>query len=153
MFLPDRAASHARLQQVTFFEIITVGRDSSVGIATSCGLDGLWIESQRGGEILRTGPGAHAASCRMGAGYFRGTKGPGSSVDHPPHPAPKLSYTSTPSLCLHGRLQGELHLRQVTKVRPAAEQSVSRTATLLPLDVTECDVVGSVVENNRVLQQ
>jgi hypothetical protein len=42
---------------------------------------------------------------------------------------------------------------KVTKVRPAAEQSVSRTATLLPLDVTECDVAGNVVENNRVLQQ
>jgi len=78
---------------VTFFEIITVGRDRSVGIATRCGLGGLGIESRRGAKFyapVQTGPGAHPASCTMGAGYFRGIKGPGLGVDHPPHLKPKL---------------------------------------------------------------
>ena len=35
---------------------ISAGRDSSVGIATRCGLDGSEIESRWGGEIFRTRP-------------------------------------------------------------------------------------------------
>jgi hypothetical protein len=38
----------------------------------------------------------------------------GSGVDHPPHLMPRLkkgySYTLNPSICLNGRVQGELHL-------------------------------------------
>ena len=33
-----------------------MGRDSSVGIATHCGLEGPGIESRWGGEIFRTPP-------------------------------------------------------------------------------------------------
>jgi hypothetical protein len=52
---------------------ILVGRDRSVGIATRYGLDGTGIESRwGGGEVLYTrlytDPGAHPASCTMGAG-------------------------------------------------------------------------------------
>ena len=37
--------------------LLVGGRDSSVGIATRCGLDGPGIESRCGGEIFRTRPG------------------------------------------------------------------------------------------------
>jgi hypothetical protein len=33
---------------------------------------------------VQTGPGAHAASCTMGTGYFPGVKRPGRGADHPP---------------------------------------------------------------------
>ena len=65
------------------------GRDSSVGIATRYGLDGPGIESRRGGGArfstsVQTCPGAHPASCTMGAGSFRGVKRPGRGADHAP---------------------------------------------------------------------
>ena len=42
----------------TFFDLYNFhsGHGSVVGIATGYGLDGPWIESQRGGEIFRTCP-------------------------------------------------------------------------------------------------
>jgi hypothetical protein len=70
---------------------VHVGRDSSVGTATGCGLDGPGIESG-GGEIFRTrqdrswGP-AHPASFTMGTGYFPEVKQPGRGADHPPSSA------------------------------------------------------------------
>jgi len=64
-----------------------VGRDSSVGIVTRYGLNGLEIESQRGSQIFRTCPNrpwAHPASYTMGTGSFPGVNRPGRGVDHPP---------------------------------------------------------------------
>jgi hypothetical protein len=57
--------------------------------------------------LVQTGPGAHPASHTMGTGSLsRGAKRPGRGVNHPPHLARRLkkewSYTSTPSLGLHG---------------------------------------------------
>ena len=80
-----------------------MGQDSSVGIATRYGLEGLGIESRGGSRFsspLQTGPGAYPASYTRGTGYFPRVKQPGSGVDHPPHLAPRLkkeySYTSAP---------------------------------------------------------
>ena len=64
------------------------GRDSAVGIATRCGLDGPGIESRWGGARfsapIQTGPGAHPASCTMRTGSLPGVKRPGRGADHPP---------------------------------------------------------------------
>jgi len=60
------------------------------------------------------GPGAHPASYEMGNVSFAGVQRPGRvPLTTQTHLVPKLkkeySCTSTPPLCLHGRLQGELH--------------------------------------------
>ena len=72
----------------------TVGRDSSVGIATGYGLDGPGIESRweaRFSPPIQTGPGAHPAPYTMGTGSFPRVKRSGRGVDHPPpHLAPRL---------------------------------------------------------------
>ena len=49
---------------------------SSVGIATDYGLDGPGIEPRWGRDFppVKTGPGAHPASCTMGTGSFTGVK-------------------------------------------------------------------------------
>ena len=65
-----------------------MGQDSSVGIATRYGLDGPGVESRweaRFSAPVQTGPGAHPASCTMGAGSFPGVKRPGRGAEHPPH--------------------------------------------------------------------
>ena len=72
-----------------------VGRDSSVGIATRCGLDGPGIESRWGTRFsapVPTGPGAHPASCTMGTGSFPGVKQSGHGVDHPFHLGPLWAF-------------------------------------------------------------
>jgi hypothetical protein len=64
------------------------GPCSSVGIATSYGLDGPGIESRWGARfsaLVQTGPGAHPASCTMGTGSFPGVKS-GQGVTLTPHP-------------------------------------------------------------------
>jgi hypothetical protein len=64
-----------------------VGRESPVGIATCCDLDGPGIESWWGARFsaaVQTGPGSHPASCTMGTGSLPGVKRPGRGVDHPP---------------------------------------------------------------------
>jgi hypothetical protein len=61
-------------------------RDSSVGMATSYGLDGPVIESRWGvifSAPVQTSPGAHPASYTMGTGSFPGVKRPGRDADHP----------------------------------------------------------------------
>jgi hypothetical protein len=62
-------------------------RDSSVGIATSYGLDGPVIESRWGARYftpVQTGSGAHTSYCTMGTEFVsRGVKQPGCGVDHP----------------------------------------------------------------------
>jgi len=50
---------------------------STVGIGTSCGLDGPGIESLWGARFsapFQTGPGAHPAHYTMGTGSFLGVK-------------------------------------------------------------------------------
>jgi hypothetical protein len=62
-------------------------RDSSVGIATSYGLDGPGIESHWGARFsahVKNVPGAHPASYTMGAESFPGVKRTGRGVDHYP---------------------------------------------------------------------
>jgi hypothetical protein len=65
---------------------VSVGRDSSVSIATSYGLDGPGFES-RGSEIFRTRPARPwGPSSFLYSGYrvFPGVKRPGRGVHHPP---------------------------------------------------------------------
>jgi hypothetical protein len=79
------------------------GRESSVGITTGYGLDGLGIESRVGARLfahVHTGPGAHPVSCTMGTGS-RG-------ADQPPVLMPRskksraMSTPSGPSGLLRG---------------------------------------------------
>ena len=77
----------------THIHIYIGNRDSSIGIATSYGLDGPGIDSRWEANLsapVQTGPGAHPASCTVGTGYLLGVNWPGSGVDHPPHLAPRL---------------------------------------------------------------
>jgi hypothetical protein len=67
------------------FDISEVG---IVSMATSYGLDGTGIESRWGAKFfapLQTGPGAHAASYKMGTVSFPVVKRPACGIDHPPH--------------------------------------------------------------------
>ena len=69
-----------------------VGHDSSVSIATRCGLEGPGIETRWGARFskpVQPGPGAHPATYTMGTGSFPGVKRLGRSVDHPLHLAPR----------------------------------------------------------------
>jgi len=56
--------------------LLTCGPGSSVGIETDYGLDG--PRSNPGGDEIfrpsRPAPGAYAASCKMGTGFFPGVK-------------------------------------------------------------------------------
>jgi len=64
-------ASHAHDLTVNY--VRRVGRNSTVGIATRYGLDGLGIESRWGTRFsvpVQTGPRAHPASYTMGIGCF-----------------------------------------------------------------------------------
>ena len=62
----------------------------------------------------QTDPGVHAASYTMGIGPFPLVKRPARDANHPPQLAPRLkkeySYTFTPLLGPHGRLQRELYV-------------------------------------------
>jgi len=67
--------------------VITLGRDSAVGIATRYGLDDPGFESRWGARFsapVQTGPGAHPVSYTVGTGSVPGVKRPGRDVDHPP---------------------------------------------------------------------
>ena len=83
-----------------------MARDSSVGIATSYGLDGPG-SNPCAGEIFRTRPDRLWGPINtMGTGSFPGVKRPCCGVDHPPHLSRRLkkeqSYTSTPPLSVRG---------------------------------------------------
>src|SRR5215468_2552293 len=68
------------------------GPGSSVGIATElrAGRSGDRIPVEaRFFTHVRTGPGAHPASCTMGTGSFLGVKRLGHGADHPPLLAPR----------------------------------------------------------------
>jgi len=61
-----------------------VGRDGSVGTTTGYGLDGPGIESRweaRFSAPFQNSPGAHPASCTMGAGSFPRLEPSGLEVD------------------------------------------------------------------------
>ena len=64
-----------------------MGRDSSVGIATRYGLDGLGIESRWGRDFphpSRPTLGPTQPPVQWVPGLSRGVKRPGRGVDHPP---------------------------------------------------------------------
>ena len=66
----------------------TVGRDSSVRIATGYELDGPGIESRweaRFSAPVQTGPGVHPTSCTMGTAFFPRVKS-GRDVTLTPQP-------------------------------------------------------------------
>jgi hypothetical protein len=67
--------------------VVCISEHAVGSLATRYGLDGPGIES-RGGDIFRTRPGAHPATCTItGTGSFsRGVNRPGASVNHP-HPS------------------------------------------------------------------
>ena len=67
---------------------MSVGRDSSVGIATLTGWT-VWGSNPGGGGArysapVQTGPGTHPASYTMATEFLPGLKRPASGVDHPP---------------------------------------------------------------------
>jgi hypothetical protein len=64
------------------------GRDSSIGIATGCGMGGPGIESRWGRDFPHLSRPAQPASSTMGT--FPGVKPTGLGVDDPPHLTPKL---------------------------------------------------------------
>ena len=79
-----------------------MGRDSSLGIATDYGLGGPGIESRwqaRFSATVKTIPGAHPASYKMGTGSFQGVKRPGHGVDHS-HPS-STEVKERVELCLY----------------------------------------------------
>ena len=94
---PTRAACSTQFRvkkNRTFPEhVLKSIRDSSVGIATLYGLEGLGIESQWG-EIFRNRPDRPwGPPSLLYNGYrisFLGVKRPGRGVDHPPYLAPRL---------------------------------------------------------------
>jgi len=88
MYVPDAITSRRTDNNLKAWPCKSVGRDSSVGIATGYGLDGPGIESRWGARFsapVQTGPGAHPASCTMGTGSFPGVKS-GWGVTLTPHP-------------------------------------------------------------------
>jgi len=95
--------------ELRYPHVNTVGRDSSVGIATGYGLDGPGM-NPGGGEIFCTCPDRPWGPPSLlynGYRVFPGGKlRPGRGVDHSPPFSPRLrkeySYTSTPPLGLRG---------------------------------------------------
>ena len=131
----ERVNCCTRLSVTEIFYVIVLlhsgGPGSVVGIATGYGRDGPGIESRQGTRFsapVQTVPGAHTASCTMGAGSFPGVKS-GRGVTLTPYPLLVLlvmreqSYTSTPPMgrmactepqCLY---KGALYLFPETKVK------------------------------------
>jgi len=65
-------------------------------------------------SLVQNGPGAHPASYTMGAGSFPSVSRPMRGVNHPTPPSAevkeRIGLYFCSSLCLHGRLYGELYL-------------------------------------------
>ena len=84
-----------RLEYLFMVYLLTVGRDSSVGIATGYGLDGPGIESRWGRDFPHPSRPALGPTQRRIWGvpgpFPGGVKRPGRCVDHPPHVAPRLN--------------------------------------------------------------
>jgi hypothetical protein len=101
--------SHRQGTSIRQYCIKFVDRDSSVGIATRCWLDGPGIESRWGARFsapVQTGPGAHPASCAVGTESFPGGK---KGVALNTHPRVALRLPLLPALGLRGLLSGELY--------------------------------------------
>ena len=103
--------------------------DSSVGIATRCGLDGPGIESRCRRDFfapVQTCPVTHSASCTKGTGSFPEVKRSGRGVKHPPPFNAKLKkeyiYTHPPR-GLRGLFWGDLHLY----LTPLSVQGINKT--------------------------
>jgi len=76
-----------------FIKVTSVGRDSSVGIATNYNLDGPGIESGWGARFsspVQIGPGPHPAFSTIGTGSFLGVNGQERGVDYAPHLASRF---------------------------------------------------------------
>jgi hypothetical protein len=100
-----------------FKMLSVIPRNSVVGIATLCGLDGPEIKPRYGRDFphpSRPALGAHPAFYKMGTGSFPEAKWWSVALATHPHLAPMLKkewrYTSTPRLCFHCSLWGELYL-------------------------------------------
>ena len=81
------------LEYIYFTYSFIVGRDGSVGIATSYGVDGPGTESrgERLSAPVQTGTGAHPASYTMGTGFLSwGQSGRGVALTTHPQLAPRL---------------------------------------------------------------
>jgi hypothetical protein len=100
---------------------VVAERDSIVGIATCYGLDGSGLEPRCGQEIFtfphpyKPALGPTQAPIQWVPGILSRVKRPERGFDNPlPTSAEVIkswhSYTSTPLLCLHGVLGGDLHL-------------------------------------------
>ena len=94
-----------------------VGQGSVAIIATRYRLDGLGIETWQGVKFsapIQTTSGAHPTSCTLDTRSFPGVMWPGLGIDHSPHITLRLrkeqSYTSTPTVDVHGLFQDELYL-------------------------------------------
>jgi hypothetical protein len=91
-----------------------VGRDSSVGIATSDWLDGPEIESRWGRDFLHWPLGPPSLLYNGYRISFPGVKRPGLALTTHTHQTPRLkkeySYTFTPPVGLLGRFWGEIYL-------------------------------------------
>ena len=90
---PGVLLGNTRANINTSFSSQTVGRDSSVGIATHYGQDGPGIQSRcwaRFSAPIQTCPGAHPACYTRGSGCFPTVKRPGLVVEHPLHLASRL---------------------------------------------------------------
>jgi hypothetical protein len=82
----------------------SLGRNSSVGIATRYGLDSPGIESRCGARFsapVRNCSGTHPASYTMGTGSFPGVQRQGCSVDHPPTSNAKVKESKKSVPLLH----------------------------------------------------
>ena len=97
----DISLQHSLDEQFEIYEF--VGRDSTDGIVTHYGLDGLWIELRwkRDLQPLQVNPGVHLGSHTMSTGSFSGGySGRGATLTTHCHITPSLKkdyiYTSTP---------------------------------------------------------
>jgi hypothetical protein len=93
-------------------------------LATHGVKEGRLITKRYMGQIstpVQNCPASNPACFPIDVESLPGIKRPGRGVDQPPHIAPRInkeySYTSSPPLCLHGRLYGEL-LTKRTERRP-----------------------------------
>ena len=86
-----------RLNQILYFYMVYVGRNSIFSIATHYGLDVPGIESRWGRDFphpSRPTPGGHPASYTMGTRSFPGSKRLGHDIDHPTPASTKVKKNS-----------------------------------------------------------
>ena len=82
-----------RFNQIVYFYMVYMGRNSRVSIVTHYGLDVPGIEYRWGRDFphpSRPTLGGHPASYTMGTRSFRGSKRLGHGIDHPPPASTKV---------------------------------------------------------------